>query len=387
MNPHGQKPESAADIFLRVFGAPPKAVAHAPGRVNLIGEHTDYNDGLAMPMALEQTTATAFGARNDGMVHCLAADFGGEQARIDANAAIKQAKGWQKYVRGVVCELRKFAGCDLRGGNLVIKSALPIGAGLSSSAALELSVLRALCHLNGIPWRVIKMAKLAQTAENIHAGVNCGIMDQMCVACGKKQHALLLDCRTLRRRLVPLPQKWLVVVMDTATRRSLRSSTYNKRRAECMQAAKTLGVRALRDASMRLLADAAPAMDTAIYHRALHVIGENARVRAAQKAFADKDDAAAAELFAESHRSLRDNFAVGGDGLDVMVAAAVAHPACIGARQTGGGFAGCAVALVQAGGVEDFIAATARRYRRRTGLIPAFYRSRGGNGAYIEKLS
>lgn len=383
MSARGQKGESAAGVFRRTFGTDPEAVAHAPGRVNLIGDHTDYEEGFAMPMALDQTTAAAFRARDDGIVRCVAADFGGESARIDSAAPSGRPAGWRKYVAGAVWELRKFAGRDLRGADLAIKSSLPIGAGLSSSAALELATLRALCQANRISWQPARMAALAQTAENVHAGVACGIMDQMTVACGREGHAIFLDCRSLRRRFVPLPPEWAVVVADSGTRRSLRSSAYNRRRAECARAAEILGVRVLRDASMRMLDKAAPGMDKALHRRALHVIGENARTRAAMRAFFCGDATAAGALFGESHRSLRDNFEAGGSGLEAAVSAAVAHPACIGARQTGAGFAGCAVALVHADGAADFVAATSRRCRR-AGLGASFYVSRGGGRARIE---
>ncbi|MDD9885520.1 MAG: hypothetical protein OXU62_13520 [Gammaproteobacteria bacterium] len=506
---------AAARAFERDFGAAPAGIAHAPGRVNLIGDHTDYNRGLALPLALEHGTAAAFGARDDGAVHCVSADFGesvvvgpgefggdgggddggsgrdggddGGGSGNPGNPDSARRCNWQDYLRGACIEWRAHldrdggmqsrggksrgrAGLDFRGANLAIKTALPLGAGLSSSAAFVVAVLRALCAVGGGRWSAAGFAAVARAVENRHAGVQCGIMDPLIAAAARAGHALLIDCRSLRRRHIKLPANWRAVALDTATRRDLQTSDYNRRRAECEQAAAALGVASLREVSATQLRRARGRMDALLYRRARHVVTENARVRAVVDALAavgagadagwpdaepgigtGADVGAAAEadanagagvgtgaaagrgtgagvaagdnaaaidaigkLFAESQLSMTRDFEVGGDALAAMVAAARAHPACIAARQTGAGFAGCAVALVDANAdTADFTAATARRYRdiigrNRGGIIgrgdltgrndssdtdcgdrgdrdstPAFYPTRGGPGAQV----
>jgi len=377
----------AAQIFQRAFGARPAAVAHAPGRVNLIGDHTDYNGGHVLPLALEHGTAAAFSARDDFEVHCFSADLG-ETAVIrpgDLDPGASRWCGWRAYLRGVLVEWRARIGGNglaLRGANLAVKTALPMGAGLSSSAAFEVAVLRALCAVNRIRWRASAMAEAARAAENRHAGVQCGIMDPLCAAAARAGHALSIDCRSLRRRHIELPPGWRVVVMDTATRRDLQTSHYNRRRTECEQAAAALGAASLREVSETQLERARAKMDAVLYRRAKHVITENKRARAAPAALAAADAGAVGELFAQSQLSMTRDFEVGGDALSAIIAAAQTHPACHAARQTGAGFAGCAVALVDAG-ADDFTAVTARRYRRHTHLTPAFYTTRGGGAAAI----
>ncbi|MDD9855799.1 MAG: galactokinase [Gammaproteobacteria bacterium] len=438
---------AAARAFERDFGAAPAGIAHAPGRVNLIGDHTDYNRGLALPLALEHGTAAAFGARDDGAVHCVSADlgesvvvgpgaFGGDDGgdggddgdRGGIGNPDSARRGWQDYLRGACIEWRAHLdrdggmqfrggksrgragsesppGMDFRGANLAIKTALPLGAGLSSSAAFVVAVLRALCAVGGVRWSAAAFAAVACAVENRHAGVQCGIMDPLIAAAARAGHALLIDCRSLRRRHIKLPANWRAVALDTATRRDLQTSDYNRRRAECEQAAAALGVASLREVSATQLRRARGSIDALLYRRARHVVTENARVRAVVDALAavgaggvaDAGDAIG-KLFAESQSSMTRDFEVGGDALAAMVAAARAHPACIAARQTGAGFAGCAVALVDANAdPADFTAATARRYRDIIGRnditdtddrgdrdsTPAFYPTCGGPGAQV----
>lgn len=260
---------------------------------------------------------------------------------------------------------------------------VPIGAGLSSSAALELAVARAFGAVSGWPWDAARMALVGQYAENKWVGMNCGIMDQMISAAGVADHALLIDCRSLETRPLPLPANTAVVVLDTATRRGLVDSAYNERRAQCEAAARYFGVKALRDVTAAQLEAAQGELDALTYRRARHVISENDRVLQACDAMAAGDAPALGRLLDASHLSLRDDFQVSNGELNLIVAAAQAHPACLGARMTGAGFGGCAVALVMDAGVEDFVAQVSADYATRAGLTPRVYVCRATDGAAI----
>jgi galactokinase len=260
---------------------------------------------------------------------------------------------------------------------------VPLGAGLSSSAALELATARAFAAVSTLPWQPAEMARIAQRAENQWVGVNCGIMDQLISAAGVAGHALLIDCRSLDTRAVPLPSEVAVVVLDTATRRGLVDSEYNERRARCEAAAALFGVPALRDVDEKLFAERAGALDEVTRRRARHVVTENARVVAAAVALGAGDARRVGELMTESHRSLRDDFQVSRAELDAMVGIALAQESCYGARMTGAGFGGCAVALVARDSAERFAAGVAERYEREVGLTPAVYVCEAESGASI----
>ena len=338
--------------FHRVFGWAASNVTHAPGRVNLIGDHTDYNEGFVLPMAIGLGVTVAFSPRNDGCVRVYAAAFDAvHEFGIETLAPVPQAH-WPTYVEAVVWSLRQRA-VAVRGLDLAIDGDLPIGAGLSSSAALEIAVARAVCATAGIAWDPMAMARAAQRAEVEYVGVPCGIMDQLTAAEGRIGQALLVDCRSLDRHVVPLPPDAAVVVIDSGLARTLASSAYRDRRRECDLAVDTIrtiapGVRALRDVDAQLLADAAPRLDAAVARRARHVVEENTRPAALAHAFASADLATAGQLMNESHRSLRDLYEVSCPELDAVVDAVRQHPACYGARMTGAGFGGCVVALVDA---------------------------------------
>jgi galactokinase len=371
--------------FERRFGGAPPLVARAPGRVNLIGDHTDYNEGFVLPMAIDRAVWIAFRPRSDARVLVHSLDFG-EDASFALDDDGERGSGWQEYLRGVAWALRsdglRRAGtCGWEG---VAAGDVPLGAGLSSSAALELATARAFAGACALPWDPVAMARLAQRAENEWVGVNCGIMDQLISAAGRAGHAMLIDCRSLATRAVALPDAVSVVVLDTATRRGLVDSAYNERRARCEEAARFFGVRALRDVDETMLAARAGDMDPVTRRRAGHVVSENARTLAAADALERGDVRAVGALMDESHRSLRDDFEVSRPELDAMVSIARAHAACLGARMTGAGFGGCAVALVDARAATLFASDVARCYEDDVGLHPAVYVCSASAGASLE---
>jgi galactokinase len=368
--------------FERRFGAPPAFVVRAPGRVNLIGEHTDYNDGFVLPMAIDRAVWIAGRPRSDRsfVVHSLDRD----QTVTCSLERMHQGTGWSEYLKGVAWALQE-AGCTLQGWEGVFAGDVPIGAGLSSSAALELATARVFAVTSDFPWDPATMARIGQRAENEWVGMNCGIMDQMISASGKADHALLIDCRSLEARSVPLPPGTAVVVLDTATRRGLVDSAYNERRAQCEAAARTFGVPALRDLSVAQFQAQADQLDEITRRRARHVVTENARTLRAAEAMRQGDAAELGQLMNASHVSLRDDFEVSCDELNAMVVCAQREDACYGARMTGGGFGGCAVALVRADAAQAFATAVAACYQETTGIAPNIYVCSATNGAEVVK--
>ncbi|HEX6059713.1 MAG TPA: galactokinase [Gemmatimonadaceae bacterium] len=371
-----------ARAFAERFGGPPAYVARAPGRVNLIGDHTDYNDGFVLPMAIDRAVWIAARRRADRRVVVRSLDFDAE-ADFDLDAPAVRGEGWVEYVRGVAWSLAE-AGHALCGWEGVAAGDVPLGAGLSSSAALELATARAFDGACPLGWEPAAMARLAQRAENEWVGVNCGIMDQLISAAGAEGHALLIDCRSLETRPVPMPSGVSVVVLDTATRRGLVDSAYNERRAQCERAAAFFGVPALRDVDERAFEHRAAGLDPIIARRARHVVTENARTLAAAAALERADAPALGKLMNESHASLRDDFAVSRMELDAMVFLALGHAGCYGARMTGAGFGGCAVALVERSAASDFARVVARRYESDVGLSPSVYVCVASQGASLE---
>jgi galactokinase len=330
--------------FRQKFGAEPPVVVRAPGRVNLIGEHTDYNDGFVMPMAIDRATWIALRPRGDDTVLLHALEHQ-EAAEFRVGTVKKDPMSWREYPKGVTWALRE-AGLALRGWEGVTACDVPMGAGLSSSASYELAVARAFAEVSGFRWVPHQMAQLCQKAENQWVGVNCGIMDQMISACGEADKAVLIDCRSLARQAVPLPEGTLVVILDTSTRRGLVESAYNERRAQCQSVADHFGVRALRDVSRALFEQRAGELADAPRRRARHVISENQRTQEAADAMRRGDADQLGRLMNESHDSLRYDFEVTNRELNLMVDLARSQPGCLGARMTGAGFGGCAVALV-----------------------------------------
>jgi galactokinase len=366
--------------FTERFRGDPTWIVQAPGRVNLLGEHTDYNEGFVLPMALHLGAWIALRPRADGRVVLRSLDFEEEQ-EFDLGS-LQRGQGWIEYVKGTAWALQE-AGSRLRGWEGVLTGEIPIGAGLSSSAALEVASARAFAAAADLPWQPVTAARLAQRAENGWVGMQCGIMDQLVIACGREGHALLIDCRDLSTRPIPLPRGTVVAVLDTSTRRVLVDSTYNERRARCEEATRRCGVRSLRDLSLAELEERAGKLSPEELRLARHVVTENARTLAAAEAMTRGDAAAMGELMDAGHRSLRDDFGVSSPALDAIVAAAQGAPGCHGARMTGAGLAGCAVALVEEDRTAAFVAETERAYLARTGLQATVHLSRPCGGADI----
>jgi galactokinase len=388
---HGIDPaliQRATERFAERFGTDPAPkVAVAPGRVNLIGEHTDYNDGFVLPMAIGRTIVVVFRPRPDRTLrgHSVAYD---ETKELDLDALTAPGGGdWLSYVAGVAWAFAG-AGLDVPGLDVVVDGDVPLGAGLSSSAALEMATARALADAGSLEWDAVRMAKLGQKAENEYVGMNCGIMDQFASAVSQADHALLLDCRSLRTRAVPLPEEAAVVVMDTGARRSLADSAYNDRRAACERVVAHLrkldpAVRALRDVTLEFLESEKESLDPTDLKRARHVVPENARPVHMADALQVGNLNLAGRLMNDSHASLRDLYEVSCEELDLVTEIARKHDACFGARMTGAGFGGCAVALVSADATEPFCEAVLSDYEEKTDLPAALYPCRPMPGARL----
>jgi galactokinase len=353
--------------YFEAFCEDPHGVAVAPGRVNLVGEHTDYNDGFVLPMAIDRGLAVAYRPRGDHRLR-VHSDATGETWEADvASLEPPVYARWSDYVAGVAWAMAR-AGHPVAGADLAVAGDVPIGAGLSSSAALEVATARALAAAYDLPWEPVAMARLCQQAENEFVGMACGVMDQFTAACSRAGQALLLDCRSLEAEHVPLPESAAVVIIDTGVRRSLARSAYNERRAACESALASLrradpGLRALRDVSPELLRSEGPRLDPIARKRAAHVVAENQRPGAMADALRRGDLPAAGALMNDSHASLRDLYEVSSVELDRVVQLARAHGACYGARLTGAGFGGCALALVERDAAEALARDVERRYR------------------------
>jgi galactokinase len=367
--------------FVNRFGQSPRWIVRAPGRVNLIGEHTDYNDGFVLPLAIDRAVWIALRPRNDCQVLVHSIDYD-QTAEFSLDGLSRGEPGWIEYLKGTAWSLQE-AGHRLTGWEGVLAGDVPVGAGLSSSAALEMATARALAVVGNLPWEPAAMAKLGQRAENQWVGMNCGIMDQLISAAGRVDHAVLIDCRTLECQPVPFPPGVAVAVLDTSTRRGLLDSAYNERRAQCEAAARFFQKPALRDVTIEHFRQLGGGLDAIAQRRSRHVITENDRTLRAVEAMRSGNAAELGRLMNQSHESLRDDYEVSSEALNAMAESAQAHPACYGARMTGGGFGGCAVALIRAEAAEDFADKTAAAYQKRTGHTPAVYVCRATNGAEV----
>jgi galactokinase len=345
----------------------------------LIGEHTDYNDGFVLPLAIDRAVWIAFRPRMGRRVTVVSADLGGT---LDFELATigKGGPAWGEYVKGVAWSLAE-AGNVLAGWEGAVAGDVPIGAGLSSSAALEVAAARAFTAASELAWEPLAMARITQRAETDWVGVPCGIMDQLVSIAGVAGHALLIDCRTLEFSPVPLPEGTAVVVLDTSTRRGVAASAYEERRNQCREAARLLGAASLRDVTRRDLARSSAALPETILRRARHVVAENERTEQAAHALRRGDAIEVGSLMNESHASLRDDFEVSTPELEAIVAVSRARADCLGARLTGAGFGGCAVALVRQGDLAGFTLHVLDGYRSLTRREARVYACAAASGA------
>ncbi len=373
----------AAHVFQKHFNTEPTHFLRAPGRVNLIGEHTDYNDGFVLPCAIDYHTVVAARPRPDRQVKLVAADFAEQTSRFELAERIvrDETAPWSNYVRGVAWALQQ-RGYRLQGVDMVITGDVPQGAGLSSSASLEVVVGTTFNRLSELGLDGQTVALVGQQAENDFVGMRCGIMDQYISALGQAGHALLIDCRSLAYRAVPMPAGTAIIIANSNVKRGLVDSEYNSRRRECEAAAAHFGVAALRDVSLNLFSLHEGELAETVAKRARHVITENARTEAAAEALAQGDLTWMGRLMAESHRSMRDDFEITVPPIDALVEiiANVVSEAG-GVRMTGGGFGGCVVALAPQELVPAVESAIAREYPAATGLEATVYVCRASAGA------
>lgn len=370
--------------FQKRFGRSPE-IFRAPGRVNLIGEHTDYNDGFVMPAAIGFYTYVAAAPRSDGQLRIYSENFQEERVFDLGNLEGPPTRHWSDYVRGVAAVLAG-TGCKLTGADILIASDVPIGSGLSSSAALEVSTALALLGISREQMQRARVALNCQRAENEYTGARCGIMDQFISCFGKSGHALLLDCRTLERELLPLSNKARILVCNTKVKHNLAGGEYNQRRADCEASVVYLrqflpDIQALRDVTVPQLEEFGQGLPEIRYRRCRHVVSENERVLEAAQALKSEDLKQYGELMYASHRSLRDDYEVSCRELDIMVDVASRLDGVFGARMTGGGFGGCTVNLVREDAVESSRAQIARGYKAATGIDPEIYVCTAAEGA------
>lgn len=372
------------EFFSAEFGQSPELIVQAPGRVNLIGEHTDYNGGFVLPAAINYNTWIAACARNDRELHVVARDFASQRIVINLDTSMKQdpAAPWSDYVRGVIQELQK-RGYRLKGGNLLISGNVPAGAGLSSSASLEVAVVRALTELSDEAIDPTEAALVGQAAENNFVGCNCGIMDQLISARGQESSALLIDCQDLSTRSVSIPRDWEILIVHSGVKRGLVESEYNQRRTQCETAAAFFDQPTLRGVATEQLLAAEGKLDSLSFRRARHVLTENARTLLAAEALNEGDMVTLARVMAESHVSMRDDFSITTPAIDRLVEILQqAGQGQAGARMTGGGFGGCVVSIAPAAVIPQLIRAVELYYRADTGCIPSLIPAKASNGAF-----
>ena len=375
--------DRARNAYRRRFGNEPSTVVRAPGRVNLIGEHTDYNDGFVLPCAIDRDTVVAAGPAGDGFVSVIATDFSDQIDIFSLRTGFAAGDAeWSNYVRGVAAALID-DGVPLKGAQLAIAGDVPLGSGLSSSASLEVAVGFALSALAETAIDPDRLAQIAQRAENVYVGCQCGIMDQLIATRAIAGHALLIDCRSLACRPVVLPNGMSVLIAHSGVRHAHAGGEYNDRRAQCSEAAAHYGVQALRDLDYARLESGKNALNDVAYRRARHVVTENARTLAAADALAAGDLRTMGRLMGESHASMRDDFEItvpAVDRLTEIMASALDGEG--GARMTGGGFGGCVVAITSDDKIADVREAVARQYCAPDGGAAEFFicKATGGCG-------
>ncbi|KJF82249.1 galactokinase [Photobacterium angustum] len=369
--------------FTAVLGYQPSHLIQAPGRVNLIGEHTDYNDGFVLPCAINYQTLVAATPRTDNIIRVVSVDYDNATDEFDLTQPIEfqQDKMWANYIRGVVkCLLER--GFTFTGADIAVTGNVPQGAGLSSSAALEVVIGQTFKVLYNLEISQADIALNGQQAENQFVGCNCGIMDQMISAEGRENHAMLLDCRSLETQAVSMPEDMAIVIINSNKKRGLVDSEYNTRRQQCEEAARIFGVKALRDITIEQFNAKAHELDDLVAKRARHVITENDRTVEAATALRNNDMKRMGELMAQSHASMRDDFEITVFEVDTLVEIVkdvIGEQG--GVRMTGGGFGGCIVALVPPTLVDDVKAAVEAKYQAATGLKESIYVCQAKDGA------
>ena len=366
------------------------AVYRAPGRVNLIGEHTDYNGGFVLPAAIGFSCWVAIASRRDRKLVVHSENFSETQEASLDNLSPRASKTWADYPLGAAWALQQ-AGYRLSGANLYIFGDVPLGAGLSSSAAIEVATGYALLGAANVAIDRTKLALLCQRAENEFVGARTGIMDEFISCHGRAGHALVLDCRSLDFRQLPLPPNMNLIICNTMVKHEHSGSGYNTRRAECEEAVRRLaevlpGVQTLRDVSLAQLQEHRRQLPDVLYRRSHHVITENERVRRTAEALETGNIAALRSLFGESHTSLRDDYEVSCRELDIMVEIAARQPGVCGSRMTGGGFGGCTVNLVESAKALEFKRAVSAGYSKATGIQPDIYICEASQGAEVAIL-
>lgn len=368
---------------------------HSPGRVNLLGEHVDYNDGLVLPAAIDRYVRIEAEPAASPVVHLEAidlhetCDFALDRLESKLDVHGNPLPDWALYPAGVAWVLQKH-GYTVNGISAHFTSSVPIGAGLSSSAAVEVGFAVLWQALGGWSMDRMTLARYCQEAENRYVGVNCGLMDQFACANGVEDHAVMLDTRSLEMKAVPLPPGTAIVIADTSVRRKLTQSGYNERREDCETAVRLLqslypSIFALRDVSPSQLEAGKTLLPERVYRRARHIVSEIDRVQKALVLLENGDAAGFGRIMVETHRSLKEDYEVSCPELDAMVETALALPGCLGARLTGAGFGGCTVNLVRDDAAQEFIPALAEGYEQRTGLKPKVYLCHASRGAYVEE--
>jgi galactokinase len=373
-------------LFRTTFGREPTLIVCAPGRVNLIGEHTDYNQGFVLPVAIDRFLVMAVAPRRDRRVLLYASNLAARTEFSLDTINRDEEQPWSNYQRGVAAQLQH-SGYSLLGMEAIIWGDMPIGSGLGSSAAVEVATAHAFQLLNDLEMDGLELALLCQRAEKEYVGVQCGVMDQLIALMGKRDYALLIDCKDLTMEQVPLPTGASIVVADSMKRRDLLSSGYNARRQECRRAAELLGLGSLRHLSVDQFDSRGEDLPWRLRRRCRHVISENQRVLDGVATLKQGDLAEFGRLMNESHRSLRDDFQVSSPELDVLVEVAWEADGVFGSRLTGAGFGGCAVSLVAQDAVEGFKAYVSREYEKATGISPEIYVCRAEDGVSSQLLS
>jgi galactokinase len=385
--PGDQQNTDLRQSFSRQFPAhkTPPRIFLAPGRTNIIGEHTDYNDGFVLPAAIDRATWLAIAPRHDHILNIHSEHFNETiQFNLDKSTPAPQ-KHWSDYVLGIAILLQK-SGIAVRGADILIRSDVPLGAGLSSSASLEVATAFALLAHANRELPKLEIAQLCQRAENEFVGAHVGIMDQFVCCFGQSNHAIFLDCRSLAHEAVPLPPNIRLIMCNTMVKHEIASGAYNARRKNCEDAVAILkkvipDIRSLRDVTPDQLQQHSNLLPDLLYRRARHVVTENARVLAAREALLNNDLESLGALMQRSHASLRDDYEVSCNELDVMVDLASNFPGCIGARMTGGGFGGCTINLVLTDQVEQFAVHIREGYQGATGIAPEIYSCAASDGA------